>query len=83
MPCGHRGVRLWTPARFSFQARGADVGAPAAYPAAAFANGATEAWLAPPLGDHRFRLELVGNAQGELMSTSAPIDVKVVKTPAQ
>ena len=46
------------------------------------ANGATEAWLSPPLGDYRFRLELVGNAQGELMSTSAPVDVKVVKTSA-
>ena len=27
-----------------------------------------------------FRLELVSNAQGELMSPSAPIDVKVVRT---
>lgn len=45
-----------------------------------FANGATEAWLAPPLGDYSFRVELVGNAQGEPMSTSAPVDVKVIKT---
>ena len=44
----------------------------------AFSNGATEAWLAPPPGDYRFRLELVGNAQGEVMSTSTPVDVKVL-----
>ena len=47
-----------------------------------FANGATEAWIAPPPGDYNFRLELIGNAQGELMSTSPAVDVKVVKTPA-
>ena len=43
-----------------------------------FTNGATEAWLAPPAGDYRFRLELVGNGQGDVMSTSAPIEIKVV-----
>jgi hypothetical protein len=45
-----------------------------------FTNGATEAWLAPPLGDYRLRIELIGNAQGEVLASSAPIDVKVVKT---
>jgi hypothetical protein len=43
-----------------------------------FSNGATEAWLNPPPGAYRLTLELVGNARGEVMSTSAPIDVKVV-----
>ncbi len=43
----------------------------------AFTNGATEAWLNPPAGDYRFRLELVGNGQGELLSSSAPIELKV------
>jgi hypothetical protein len=44
----------------------------------ALANGATEAWLNPPAGDYRFRLELVGNGQGEVLSTSAPIELKVL-----
>ena len=44
----------------------------------ALTNGATEAWLNPPVGDYRFRLELVGNGQGEVLSTSAPIELKVV-----
>ena len=44
----------------------------------AFTNGATEAWLNPPAGDYRFRLELVANDQGEVLSTSAPIELKVV-----
>lgn len=47
----------------------------------AFTNGATEAWLAPPVGDYRFRVELVGNAQGDVMSTSTPIEIKVVNRP--
>ena len=46
-----------------------------------FTNGATEAWLAPPVGDYRFRLELVGNGQGDVMATSAPVEVKVVNRP--
>jgi Domain of unknown function (DUF4399) len=41
-------------------------------------HGATEVWLNPPAGDYRFRLELVGNGQGEVLSTSAPIELKVV-----
>lgn len=42
-----------------------------------FANGATETWLSPPPGDYRLRVELVGNAQGDVMATSAPIEVSV------
>jgi Domain of unknown function (DUF4399) len=44
----------------------------------AFTSGATEAWLAPPAGDYRIRLELVGNADGDVISSSAPIAIKVV-----
>jgi hypothetical protein len=47
----------------------------------AFTSGATEAWLAPPAGDYRFRLELVGNGQGDVMATSTPIEIKVVTKP--
>lgn len=42
-----------------------------------FANGATEAWLSPPPGDYKLRLELVENAQGGVMATSAPVDISV------
>jgi Domain of unknown function (DUF4399) len=41
---------------------------------------AGESLQAPPLGDYSFRVELVGKTQGELMSTSAPVEVKVIKT---
>lgn len=47
----------------------------------AFTNGATEAWLAPPAGDYRFKLELVGNAQGDVMAASPAIEIKVVNRP--
>jgi len=44
----------------------------------AFENGLTEAWLAPPPGDYRLRLELVRNAApGDVLATSAPIELKV------
>ena len=46
-----------------------------------FTNGATEAWLAPPAGSLRFRLELVGNAQGEVMASSAPVEFTVAGEP--
>jgi hypothetical protein len=45
-----------------------------------FDNGATEAWLAPPPGDYRLRLELVRNAApADVMATSAPVEFKVTK----
>lgn len=45
-----------------------------------FANGATEAWIAPPAGDYRFRLALVRNAApGDVMATSEPLALRVVK----
>jgi Domain of unknown function (DUF4399) len=47
----------------------------------AFVQGATETWLDPPAGDYRLRLELVGNAQGDVMASSAVTDVRVVKAP--
>ena len=42
-----------------------------------FANGATEAWLKPPAGDYTLKLELVANAGGAVMASSAPVAVKV------
>lgn len=45
----------------------------------AFPNGATEAWLKPPPGDYSFRLEFVGNADGNVIATSAPVAVKVTR----
>jgi len=42
-----------------------------------FGSGATEAWLSPPPGDYSFRVEMVGNAQGNLVSASKPVSVKV------
>jgi hypothetical protein len=46
----------------------------------AFDSGATEAWLAPPPGDYRLRLELVRNAApSDVMATSAPVEIKVTK----
>lgn len=43
----------------------------------AFTNGATEAWLKPPAGDYTLKLELVANAGGAVMASSAPVAVKV------
>ncbi len=43
----------------------------------AFANGATEAWLKPPAGDYTLKLELVANAGGAVMASSAPVAIKV------
>jgi hypothetical protein len=43
----------------------------------AFDNGATEAWLEPPAGEYKLHVELVGNAGGEVMGASPPVDVKV------
>ena len=37
----------------------------------------TEAWLSPPPGDYSFRVEMVGNAQGNLVSASKPVSIKV------
>lgn len=45
----------------------------------AFTNGATEAWLRPPLGDYTVRLEFVGNADGNVIATSAPVAIKVTR----
>lgn len=42
-----------------------------------FANGATEAWLRPPAGDYTLKLELVANAGGAVMASSAPVAIKV------
>lgn len=42
-----------------------------------FASGATEAWLKPPPGDYTLRLELVGNADGAVMASGAPVAIKV------
>lgn len=42
-----------------------------------FANGATEAWLRPPSGDYTLKLELVANAGGAVMASSAPVAIKV------
>ncbi len=42
-----------------------------------FSTGATEAWLAPPVGDYRLRVEMVGNARGDIMAMSSPVDIKV------
>lgn len=44
-----------------------------------FANGATEGWLRPPPGDYTLKLELVANAGGAVMATSAPITIKVTR----
>jgi hypothetical protein len=44
-----------------------------------FANGATEAWLKPPPGDYTFKLELVGNADGAVIASGAPVAVKVTR----
>jgi hypothetical protein len=44
-----------------------------------FDGGATEAWLEPPAGDYKLRVELVGNAGGEVMAVSTPVDVKVTR----
>lgn len=43
----------------------------------AFTNGATEAWLKPPAGDYTLKLELVANAGGAVMASSAPVAIKV------
>lgn len=43
----------------------------------AFTNGVTEAWLKPPAGDYTLKLELVANAGGAVMASSAPVAVKV------
>lgn len=45
----------------------------------AFANGATEAWLKPPPGDYTLKLEFVGNADGNVTATSAPVAIKVTR----
>lgn len=45
----------------------------------AFANGATEAWLRPPAGDYTLKLELVANAGGAVMASSAPVAIKVTR----
>lgn len=42
-----------------------------------FASGATEAWLKPPPGDYTLRLEFVGNADGAVMASGAPVAIKV------
>jgi hypothetical protein len=44
-----------------------------------FGNGATEAWLKPPAGDYTLRLEFVGNADGAVMATVAPVVIKVAR----
>ena len=43
----------------------------------AFTNGVTEAWLKPPAGEYTLKLELVANAGGAVMASSAPVAVKV------
>jgi Domain of unknown function (DUF4399) len=45
----------------------------------AFGNGATEGWLRPPPGDYTLKLELVANAGGAVMATSAPVAIKVTR----
>lgn len=43
----------------------------------AFTLGQTEAWLNPPRGELRMRLELVSNTDGKVMTTSAPMRLNV------
>jgi len=41
-------------------------------------NGATEAWLKPPPGDYKIKIELLSNAESrEVMGTSAPIELRI------
>lgn len=42
-----------------------------------FGDGATEAWLAPPPGRWRLRLELVDNVDGSVIAASAPLEFVV------
>jgi hypothetical protein len=44
--------------------------------AIAFTGGQTETWLEPPPGDYQLRLELVNNADGKVMASSAPVRVR-------
>lgn len=44
-----------------------------------FTAGVTEAWLKPPPGDYKLRLELVANADGSVMATSEAVAVKVAR----
>ena len=44
-----------------------------------FANGATETWLKPPPGDYTLRLEFVGNGDGAVIATGAPVPIKVTR----
>ena len=43
----------------------------------AFADGGTEAWLEPPVGDYQLRLELVSNNDGSVLSSSPALRVNV------
>jgi hypothetical protein len=45
----------------------------------ALVRGQTEAWLAPPPGRYRLRLELVANDDGAVLAGSAPVDIVVAK----
>lgn len=40
-------------------------------------KGLTEVWLAPPPGSYKLKVELVQNADQQVMATSAPIDLEV------
>ena len=42
----------------------------------AFRGGHTEAWLQPPPGDYRLTLQLLENASGKVMASSAPVSVR-------
>ncbi len=42
-----------------------------------FEGGHTEAWLQPPAGEVKLRLELVDNGSGQVLATAAPVTVNV------
>lgn len=46
----------------------------------AFEGGHTEAWLQPPAGELRLRLELVDNTDGRVLAQAAPVAVSVEAT---
>jgi hypothetical protein len=48
-----------------------------------FTEGQTEAWIEPPPGDYSLMLQLVGNADGKVLATSAPVRVRAEGARAQ
>nr|WP_231402853.1 DUF4399 domain-containing protein [Caenimonas aquaedulcis] len=46
-----------------------------------FPDGGTEAWINPPVGEYTLRLELVGNVEKTVTTTSTPLRISVEASP--